>query len=302
MKFGKLLDISSVNFDLPPENRASAQLSGRSARASLQVYVGCPRWSSPEWVGKLYPTGTPQSEYLYYYSRSFNGIELNSTHYRIPTPEMVAKWRDATPEDFRFSPKIPQRISHYQYLSGAPEELSQFVQAIRGFGDRLGCSFVQMHESFGPDRLVNLHIFLQQWPDDLPLAIEFRHPDWFQDHRLSAEAEELLREHAVTALVTDVAGRRDVLHQSLTTDTFMLRLVGNALHPTDYQRVDAWVQRLALWVDHGLRTLYLFPHEPGDVQAVDLGAYLIEQLNRQFDLDLTLPHVPQMPGSQLGLF
>ncbi len=302
MKFGKLEDISRVDFSLPPENGASAQLSGQSAREQFKAFVGCPRWSSPEWVGRLYPKGAPQGQYLYYYSRSFNGIELNSTHYRIPTRELVFKWRISTPSGFHFSPKIPQSISHYGKLSVGGNELTRFLEAIEGFEDRLGCSFVQLHPSFGPDWFNNLVLFLQAWPQEFPLAIEFRHPDWFDHHRLTPRLEVLLRKHQVTALVTDVAGRRDVLHQSLTTDTLMLRLVGNSLHPTDYQRADDWLDRIEHWVDHGLKTLYLFPHEPGDGQAADFGEYIIRQLNERFNLKLPIPQLPQVPGSQLGLF
>ena len=148
----------------------------------------------------------------------------------------------------------------------------------------------------------NLIIFLESWPQDFPLAIEFRHPEWFRNHRLVGPLEDLLRKHQVTALVTDVAGRRDVLHQSLTTETLMLRLVGNELHPSDFERVDAWMERISHWVDHGLKELYIFPHEPGDGQAVDLGTYMIQQLNERFDLRLTIPGLPQLPGTQLGLF
>ena len=302
MKFGKLLDISAVDFGLPPLSASQQQLPGRDASGRLKVYVGCPRWASKDWIGQIYPPRTQPADYLRYYAQSFQGIELNSTHYRPPTPELVQKWAQATGEGFRFSPKIPQRISHHQQLRHCHVELQHFTNALRYFGPKLGHSFVQLHDSFGPSMLHHIAEFLTQWPSDLPLAIEFRHPGWFAAHRLITEAEDLLRQHHVAAVITDVAGRRDVLHQSLPTPTLMLRLVGNGLHPSDYARIDAWMERLKEWVQAGLDTIYFFAHEPGDVQAVKLAAYAIEQFNQHWGLELPRPHVPQRAGDQMSLF
>jgi uncharacterized protein YecE (DUF72 family) len=90
--------------------------------------------------------------------------------------------------------------------------------------------------------------------------------------------------------MTDVAGRRDVLHLRLTTPILMLRFVGNDLHPTDYQRVKAWVQRIAEWRDLGLQTVYFFAHEPDNNSAPDLARFFMEEMNRVCDLGLPTPH------------
>jgi uncharacterized protein YecE (DUF72 family) len=77
---------------------------------SPKVYVGCPRWSVKEWVGKLYPKGTRDSHFLDEYVKQFNCIELNSTFYNLFDEAAIAKWADRAGErDFLFLPKDLQR-------------------------------------------------------------------------------------------------------------------------------------------------------------------------------------------------
>jgi uncharacterized protein YecE (DUF72 family) len=147
----------------------------------------------------------------------------------------------------------------------------------------------------------SLRHFLEALPAGFKLAIEFRHPAWFSGGMLRSDAIRLLESHSVIALMTDVAGRRDVLHMNLTAPRAMIRFVGNSLHPTDYSRIDAWVSRLKDWLSQGLQELYFFIHEPDNVQAPDLIRYFIEQMNARCALDLK-PWVEMDQGSQLSLF
>lgn len=303
MKFGKLQDISQVDFSLPPINEATLRrLGGNSARDRFRAFIGLPRWAAREWIGQLFPPKTKQEDFLHYYSLSFNTIELNTTHYRIPTAEQVSKWAEQASDSFVFCPKIPQVISHYRKLINCDKEIYQFGEAIRAFGSKLGCCFVQLHESFGPAHIDNLMDFVKKWPKDLPISFEFRHPDWFEAHQVFPALIQLLSDHQMGTVITDVSGRRDVLHTDLTNRTAMIRLVGNELDPTDFARADAWVERLSLWVDNGLENLYLFPHQPEDPQAADFGKYIIERLNQEFELGLAIPGIPQAPGNQMSLF
>lgn len=295
MKFGKLPSIQGVDFSLPPVNQRSLSLLGGNPASSFEAFVGISRWSSKEWIDHLYPKGTKQSDYLSWYSKAFNTIELNTTHYRIPSPDQVQKWRESAQPGFKFCPKIPQVISHYRKLVNAREETRQFLESISHFQEKMGCCFLQLHESFSPAFFANLEAFLDQWSDEIPLALEFRHPDWFIDQALIPEVMDLLEEKGVFTVITDVAGRRDVSHTSLSGKTAMIRLVGNELDPSDFVRSDAWLKRIDSWVLNGLETLYLFPHEPGDRMASDLGDYLIKRLNDQHQLS-----IPGSMGISLG--
>ncbi len=303
MKFGKLPDISQVDFSLPPDpSFTQAHLAQLPSTTSLaEFYIGCTGWGMKEWVGKVYPPKTPAKEYLWYYSRQFNTIELNTTHYRIPTPSMVEKWKKEAAADFRFCPKIPQSISHSADLALNNQLIETFCLSIGGLEEKLGCCFMQLPPYFGVDRLPLLERFMERWPKELSLAIEFRHESWFTTE--STAAWEALSASNITTVITDVAGRRDVLHQFLTTDKVMVRFVGNALHPTDYQRIDEWVLRLAEWLQQGIREVYFFPHEPDNILAPDLSLYLANAVQKHCPAHTRGPVFHQEEGgTQMELF
>ena len=123
MKFGKLEDISQVNFTLPPTHPKTWQVLGNAMRdrqnKDFNVYFGATGWSNKEWVGKWYPGSAKPKDYLYHYTRQFNTIELNTTHYRIPDNRTVDRWRETAPDGFLFCPKVPQLISHMRRMSGS---------------------------------------------------------------------------------------------------------------------------------------------------------------------------------------
>ncbi len=279
MEFGKLPDISGVDFSLPSDNPANARLLRELPPASGpgRLYIGCTGWSMKEWVGRVYPAGTKSKDYLRHYSRQFNTIELNTTHYRIPDAAMAARWREESEPDFRFCPKLPQTISHSRNLGLEGGLIDQFCSAIGGLEEKLGCCFMQLPPHFAPNRLPELEKFFRIFPRHIPLALELRHKSWFEPNYSQEALFEMLEHYRISTVITDVAGRRDILHMRLTTGTAMLRFVGNGLHPTDYSRADAWIGRMKQWFAAGLQEVYLFAHEPDNLLAPELAAYFLEK-------------------------
>ena len=224
MKFGKLANIEGVNFDLPvdPPNN-EVLLSPLVEQQKLNFYIGCTGWSMKEWVGKVYPTGAKAKDYLKYYSQQFNTIELNTTHYRTPNESTIQKWYTESAPDFKFCPKVLQQISHSRNLGANTEQLINFCEAIQGLQEKVGCNFIQLPPYFGKDRLAVLEAFLKNWPNHLPLAVEVRHESWFKTKEDIISLIELLNKYQVATVITDVAGRRDVLHMHLSTTCTMIR-------------------------------------------------------------------------------
>lgn len=289
MDFGKVPDPSQVDFTLPPDHLLTAQVLAESRNGPLRVYVGLPIWANDVWLGKIYPPTARNRDFLHHYTRQFNTIELNTTHYRIPDPATIRHWKAEATPGFRYCPKFPQSISHDKALRDAEPETREFAERLRGLGEHLGMSFVQLGPMFSPKQAIDLKNFLENLPEKLPLAVEFRHRDWFRPDTWTRTVG-FLRERGVATVITDVSGRRDVLHQSLSIPTAFIRFVGNEGHPTDRTRADAWVQRLKTWMDGGLETLYLFIHSGGqnDV-APELAQYWIQQLNAVCGLSLPEP-------------
>ncbi len=291
MEFGKLTDISRVNFELPEDHPETYQVLASSPQKSPEIFVGCPVWANPEWRGKIYPSNAKPTDFLAHYAQQFNCIELNLTHYRIPDLQMIEKWIRVTPVGFQFCPKFSQGISHYGQLENVQSQVINFVSVMSELNERLGMSFLQLPPHFSPQKTDILCRFLESFPKGFPLSIEFRHPDWFlPTHELIINTVfEQLRYLQIVAVITDTAGRRDVIHQRLTTKTAVVRFVGNDLHFTDYQRIDDWVARLKIWFEHGLERLYFWIHEPENHTAPDLVAYFVQRLNQVCDLAVKPP-------------
>lgn len=291
MDFGRIdpPELARINFALPPDHAFTQRVLLGIKSIRPKVYVGCPIWTNKEWIGKIYPQGIKEKDFLKYYTRQFNTIELNTTHYRIPDIETVERWKETATPGFTFCPKIPQAISHDRQLQSVDALTEEFCEAIAGLGDHLGISFLQLPPYFGPRYLPVLEKFIQKYPTPIPLAVEFRHPDWFSDETVWQRTLEMLHHYGIATVITDVAGRRDILHQSLTIPTAVIRYVGNMAKPTDYSRLDAWVQRLKKWMEEGVENVYFFVHEHDNIISPEVARYLIRELNRHVGLKLIEP-------------
>lgn len=293
MKFGKIAHFDQVDFKLPNDDMANQEMFKHFPIKvdTLQFFIGCTGWSMKEWVGSVYPKGTKSKDFLKAYGTKFNTIELNTTHYRIPTIDLINRWKEETPSDFKFCPKVPQIISHSRNLGVNTSGLIQFCDHIQRLEEKLGCCFMQLPPYFGVDKLPILTTFLEHFPSHIPLAIEFRHESWFSNLEKQQAVFDLLSSKRISTVITDVAGRRDVLHMRLTTPTAMIRFVGNGLHPTDYERADDWINRITTWKDQGLINVYFFPHQPDNIQAPEMAEYIVKQLQEIEGIQIRGPKI-----------
>lgn len=294
MDFGKLKDITKVNFALPPESPHNTQLLAKLKRAEgekVRIYVGCTGWAMKEWVGKTYPLGAKSTDFLKHYGLQFNTIELNTTHYHTPSVATIRAWAAAVPPDFRFCPKLLQSISHSPDLGINNAETLAFLDTIRFFENKLGNCFMQLPPFFKWQHLNSLEQFFtkfqQAFNNAIPFSVEIRHESWFESPKYSDIFFQLLKNFGISTVITDVAGRRDVLHQRLTSSIALVRFVGNAtpetLHETDKKRIDEWVNQLKIWIDKGLKAVYFFTHQPDNLLAPELADYTCQKMTTIFD-------------------
>ena len=78
----------------------------------MDLKIGCVGYSYPEWVGTFYPRHASQEEFLEMYGKVFDLVEIDSSFYRIPSPEMTREWKKLVPEGFAFSAKFPKVVTH----------------------------------------------------------------------------------------------------------------------------------------------------------------------------------------------
>ncbi|AXT55695.1 DUF72 domain-containing protein [Aquimarina sp. AD1] len=287
MKFGKVERPESINFVLPEDHQDTLKVLQKGGSNDVSVYVGCAKWNKQDLKG-FYPRGTKDE--LFYYSRQFNCIELNATFYRIFSEDQFKKWYDKTPEGFKFFPKLVQNISHLKRLNEDVQPyVDQYVANAVHLKEKLGTIFLQMHSNFAPKYFERVIRFVEKWPKELSLAIEFRHTDWFNDEVVASELYDLLESSNVSNVITDSAGRRDLLHMRLTNKEAFIRYVG-ANHETDYTRLEEWVVRLKTWKDQGIEDIHFFVHQNIEKDSPLLSKFFIELINNRLNTKLNLPN------------
>jgi uncharacterized protein YecE (DUF72 family) len=288
MKFGQVNDPGKSDFTIPPDHPGTANvLKAKTSKSKkLEIYVGCAKWNKKD-LKNFFPKGVKDE--LAYYSTQFNCIELNATFYRLFPPTTFDKWYATVPEDFRFFPKLEQSISHFRRLKDVKEIVEHNVENMSHLREKLEMPFLQLKDNFGPKDYDHVVAFVENWKYEVPLAIEFRHTDWYNDKEVSNKLYKLLEKHYVTNVLVDTAGRRDLMHMRLTTSTAFIRWVGSNTPQSDRSRLDDWIERIAKWKKAGLHKLLFFIHQNEEQESPALAAYFIARLNRKIGSVLPIP-------------
>lgn len=296
MKFGKVDNPGEIDFTLPEDHPETEKVISKYDGGQLKVYVGCAKWNRKDLKG-FYPPGTDDE--LEYYSRQFNSVELNATFYNTFKKEQVNEWYQKTLDNFRFFPKVNRYISHLKWLSDVERATDDFYNSVIHFKEKLGTVFLQLRDKFAPKFFDRVADYLEYWPDELPLAVEFRHTGWFNDPSVSDELYSLLEENDVANVLVDTAGRRDLMHMRMTNNEAFIRYVG-ANHSSDVSRLDDWVPRLKQWNDQGLEKIHFFVHQNVEKRSPALAAHFIKRVNAELGTDLKIPRIDN--SSQGDLF
>jgi len=297
MKFGKIENPETVDFLLPEDHLSTQKiLSQNDLTKPMNVYVGCAKWNKQD-LKNFYPRGTKDE--LPYYASQFNSIELNATFYNMPKREQVITWHNKTPENFKFFPKITQNISHLRRLNDVQQLVDDYCDSVSHFEEKLGMVFLQLHDNFGYKSYNQLVNFVENFPKAIPLAVEMRNTEWFNNTAVSTEVYELFEKHNTTNILVDTAGRRDLLHMRLTTPVAFIRYVGSNNPQSDRMRLDDWIVRLKKWKEQGLREFYFFVHQNIELESPLLSAYFIEKLNKELGTGLKIPATLTLPDPSL---
>ena len=143
------------------------------------IYGGCSGYSFREWVGRFYPPKTRSRVFLRYYAAELGSIEINHTFRRFPRIELIETWAEATPEEFRFSFKMHQSVTHMARLNNVSDSVRDFMDALLPLGPRLGVVLFQLPPHFKCN-LERLDDFLEVLPPGHRYAMEFRHETWHE--------------------------------------------------------------------------------------------------------------------------
>lgn len=289
MEFGQLPlnELEKISFRLPADPLSNRAVLSTGAGLQPRFYLGCAKWGRKEWLGKIYPKGTKEKDFLQHYAKHYNSIELNASNYVLYEPDKFKTWMAMVDNpDFRFCPKAHRAISFMKSSEEKKRFTDQFLSSIRTLGGQLGPVFMTLNGSYNPAYTNDFFTYLESLPRDISFFIELRDEKFYADKKLQQQYFSRLKELNIGAVITDTAGRQDVLHMQLTIPKAFIRFVGNSLHPTDFKRIDNWVTRMKKWLDQGIEEIYFFMHMHDEGLSPELTQYTAQQMNKKTTVKL----------------
>lgn len=220
------------------------------------VHIGTSGWHYDHWSGPFYPADLPQEDYLDYYARSFQTVEINNTFYGLPETETLRTWLEQTPDEFIFSAKASRYITHMKKLKDPQESLSNFLDRIRVMKAKLGPILFQLPPNwhFNLRRLVG---FIELLPAENRYTFEFRDPSWF-DQR----AYEAMAKYNVAFCIYELNGL--LSPKEITADFVYVRMHGpEGRYEGKYstQSLAGWAGAFSSWMNQGKEIYCYFDND-----------------------------------------
>jgi uncharacterized protein YecE (DUF72 family) len=277
------------------------------------LYLGTSSWYFDAWSGVFYPEALPRSQYLDFYAREFNTVEVNTSFYALPEPGTLIRWIETVPHGFMFALKFPRIISHEKRLDDCEPESKAFADVLRSLGDAAGPAYLQLPPSFTRARygraLAGYLDWLAAAMDGMRIAVEVRSPDLMT----SAFAHFLAERNMVLALVdrVDTPDLYEVWREASGQQGFVfVRWIGNDRNGPKGDRhlvspVDSMLARWAQRIEDCLRLgldVFGYMHNPYEGHA----PASVRRLERQLAQRISLPKwppsgLPPMDSIQMNL-
>jgi uncharacterized protein YecE (DUF72 family) len=195
-----------------------------------RIRIGTCSWADEALSKYFYPPGTPSGDRLPYYAEHFDTVEVDSTYYRLPVPQMVERWAERTPEDFVFHVKAFGAMTrHPVKLEQLPTDLRdeaptddkgrlerpsrefraeifrrfrEALEPLRSTG-KLGGILMQFAPYVVPrEASIDYLEWAREQLGDDEMLVEFRHRSWYEDDQ-RAETLALLERIGATHVVVD---------------------------------------------------------------------------------------------------
>ena len=160
------------------------------------ILVGTAGWSLPRAAAASFPG---PGSHLERYARVLNCTEINSSFHRQHTSRVYARWAASTPDQFRFSVKVPRAVTHERRLRGVGPALDLFLAEVAGLGSKLSVLLVQLPPSLEFEAPTARRFFRAlRKRHSGGVVCEPRHVSW-----TSGAADALLRDHAIGRVIAD---------------------------------------------------------------------------------------------------
>jgi uncharacterized protein YecE (DUF72 family) len=168
-----------------------------------RAHIGTSGWNYKHWWnGEFYPQELRPADWLRYFVKHFDTVEINNSFYRLPSEEAFQSWRSQVPQNFVFAVKASRFLTHIKRLKDPEEPLRLFFSRAKFLKDRLGPILFQLPPRFKLN-LERLDAFLTALTTHtaggrVRCAIEVRDATW-----LVPQVFERLRIHHVALCFAD---------------------------------------------------------------------------------------------------
>jgi uncharacterized protein YecE (DUF72 family) len=150
-----------------------------------RILAGTCGFAYREWKGRFYPSDLAGPRMLAAYAERLPTVEIDSTFYRPPEPDVLAGWYRAVPPGFVFALKAPREITHERRLARVEDQVRALYLAAAELEERLGPVLFQLPPTLEKD-VPLLRELLALVPRGGRTVVEPRHPSWRDDAVLAA--------------------------------------------------------------------------------------------------------------------
>ncbi len=153
----------------------------------VKLSIGTAGFFYNDWIGSFYPKKLQKANYIEFFSKIFNLVEINSTFYNLPSEEIVINWHNRVSENFRFIVKVWKQISHNLDDSELKSSINEFFSRLSKLGPKILSFLFQFPPWFrySENHLLKLELLLKLIPSKYKYIIELRDNSWYDSEILS---------------------------------------------------------------------------------------------------------------------
>ena len=252
--------------------------------------IGTCSWKYESWRGLVYPE-FGDINFLEEYSKKYDTVEidqwfwsLNKDKVILPKPNIVDEYNTITPDDFKFTVKMPNSLTLTQYYKStninpfflSTDLMETFCNSIKPIWNKVGVLMFQF-EYLNKQKMNSLSNFIKQFKDfinsigcNLPLGIEIRNPNY-----LSEEYFSFLQQNKITPVflqgyympsITEVYEK----YKELINDQIVIHLHGYDRKGIEEKGNNFW-DRIVEPKDDELKNIVLMIK---DLQSKDVDIYM----------------------------
>ncbi|NIR46911.1 DUF72 domain-containing protein [candidate division KSB1 bacterium] len=228
-------------------------------------HIGTSGWNYKHWKGPFYPDDLSQKDWLDYYLRKFQTVEINNSFYQLPEKKTFETWRETVPAEFVFSVKASRYITHMKKLKDPRESLNNFLKRVAVLEEKVGAILFQLPPRWrlNSERLQN---FLSLLPKEFRYTFEFRDATWFD-----SQTYEILAEHNAAFCIYHL--QSELSPKEVTADFVYIRLHGPSKQAYQGQYSDEtlaeWKDSISSWTKQGKDVYCYFDNDEKGYAAQD---------------------------------